>query len=175
MKYILLVALLITVSCDNAQAVWDNLTRFYTKEGTAAIMGNLDAESGLESVIYESAFKPILGLSFQQYVDKVNSGEYTESQFVNDKIGFGIAQWSYYSKKKELYTLCKGKIGDLTCQLDYLVKELRVDFSKLNNYLTDTTNLREASNRVLDEYSRPVVPNYSRRYQLSLKHYEKFK
>ena len=55
MKYILLFALLLTISCDNAQTIWNYLTKYVTKEGAGGIMGNLYAESALKPDVYETS------------------------------------------------------------------------------------------------------------------------
>ncbi len=95
-----------------------------TKEGAAGLMGNLKAESGIQSVIYENAYKSKIGLSEQEYVNRVNIGTYSEYNFVHDAVGFGLAQWTYYTRKQALYNQCKGRIGDMGCQLTYLLAEL---------------------------------------------------
>ena len=84
-------------------------------------MGNLKAVSRVRNILYEESYKKKLGWSNQEYADKVNNGEYSENDFVNDKIGFGWSQWTYHTRKKALYDNCKGKIGNLKCQLEYLV------------------------------------------------------
>ena len=133
MKYILLIALILGASCytSNEKTVWNYLTGAgYTKAGAAGLMGNLKAESGIESVIYERAYRAKLGyISDQEYVNRVNNGQYSEYNFVHDAVGFGLAQWTYHSRKQNLYNACRGRIGDLNCQLGFLVSEIRSDFS----------------------------------------------
>ena len=105
-------------------------------------MGNLEAESGLKSVIYQNSYKGSVGLTDQQYVDQVNSGAYSEYKFVHDSVGFGLEQWTYYSRKQELYNKCKkgrGDIGNLNCQVDFLLDELKG--TKLSNYLKTVTDV----------------------------------
>ena len=86
-----------------------------TKAGAAGLMGNLKADSSVRSILYEESYKKKLNLSNQEYVDKVNNGDYSEDQFINDNIGFGLAQWTYPTRKKALYDKCKGKIWNLKC------------------------------------------------------------
>ena len=128
MKYILLLLFKIAFSSftSNEKTVWNYLIKQgFTKAGAAGLMGNLKADSSVRSILYEESYKKKLGWSNQEYVDKVNNGEYSENDFVNDKIGFGLAQWTYPTRKKALYDKCKGKIGNLKCQLEYLVDELK--------------------------------------------------
>ena len=77
MKYILLLALILGAYSQTAyeRQVWNYLVGAgLTKAGAAGLMGNLKAESGIQSASYENAYKSKIGLTDQQYVDRVNSG-----------------------------------------------------------------------------------------------------
>ena len=65
----------------------------------------------MESAIYEDSYKKKVGLSNQEYVNRVNDGRYSEYKFVHDSVGFGLAQWTYWTRKQSLFNYCKGKIG----------------------------------------------------------------
>lgn len=80
----------ISEETENDKIIWNFLkNNNLTDEGTAGLMGNLYAESQLKSVIYQNSYKETVGLTDQQYVDKVNDGTYTN--FIDDKVGFGLA------------------------------------------------------------------------------------
>ena len=51
--------------------------------------------------------------------------------------------------------MCRGKIGDLNCQLDYLVKELK-GYTKVDRVLRSTNSVNEACDKVLLSYERPA-------------------
>ena len=92
MKYILLIALILGISSLNAneKTVWDYLISIrFTKAGAAGLMGNLEAMSGIKSVFIDSSLKHNFKLTAQEYVAKVDSGQYSENMFINDGIGFG--------------------------------------------------------------------------------------
>ena len=80
MKFILLLIIAIifsySKSSDNELEMWKFLRDKVglTEEGTAALMGNLYAQSGLRSDIYDIADHPKLGLTDSEYVARVNSG-----------------------------------------------------------------------------------------------------
>lgn len=159
MKYILLIALILGISSftQNEQTVWNYLIRAgLTKAGTAGLMGNLKAESGVRSVIYENSYKKKIGLTDQEYVDRVNNGQYSESQFVKDRVGFGLAQWTYHTRKQALYNACKGRIGSLDCQLDYLVAELQKSYSGVNKLLRSSNSVRDCAVKVLLDFENPA-------------------
>ena len=64
-------------------------------------------------------------MSPQELCQKIDSGEYTKGQFVHDAVGFSLAQWTYSKRKEALYDHCKGNIGSIDCQCDFLYKELK--------------------------------------------------
>lgn len=98
-------------------------------------IANLYKESGLLSNNVENTFTNKTGMTDEEYTSKVNSGEYTKDQFCNDAAGYGLCQWTYWSRKEALYdfavSYCKEKglkfdIGNLDMQLEYFKKKYRV-------------------------------------------------
>ena len=138
----------------NADAIKSYLLKQgYTKAGVAGLMGNLEAESALNPRVYEKSKHKRIGLTNEEYIQKTNDGTY--KNFVNDRAGFGLAQWTYHSRKQALLNMCRGKIGDLNCQLDYLVKELK-GYTKVDKVLRSTNSVNEACDKVLLSYERPA-------------------
>ena len=158
MKSFLLILLILEILSytQNEKTVWDYLVNAgLTKAGAAGMMGNLKAESGIRSVIYENSKKKKIGLTDQEYVDKVNSGAYSEYNFVHDQAGFGLAQWTYRTRKQALYDMCKGQIGNLNCQLKYLILELKTYFSGVNNLLRSSNSVKDCALKVLFKFENP--------------------
>ena len=158
MKYIILLALIIEIASftNDEKSTWKYLIGAgLTKAGAAGMMGNLKAESGVKSVIYEHSKKKKIGLSDQEYVNQVNNGKYSKYNFVHDAAGFGLAQWTYWSRKENLYNACKGKIGDLKCQVDFLIHELKNQYKGVYNVLKSSTNVRTCAVKVLLDFERP--------------------
>lgn len=59
------------------------------------------------------------------YTAAVDNGTYTN--FVKDSAGYGLAQWTYWSRKEALLKYAQSKkksIGDFDMQLEFLWKEL---------------------------------------------------
>ena len=140
MKFNLLLIFVIfnlTYSITIERKLWSFFTGALrlTDAGAAALMGNLYAESGLKSEYYDIAYHQKLGLTDSEYVDKVNSGEYSETRFINDNIGFGLVQWRDKTSKRALYDRCKGKIGDLDYQLNHLKEEFKSDDNYKKAYI----------------------------------------
>jgi hypothetical protein len=60
-------------------------------------MGNLKAESGLQSNILQTSFVSKLSLTSEEYTKHVDNKSYTN--FTNDGAGYGLAQWTYHTRK----------------------------------------------------------------------------
>ena len=149
---------------SNAQIIWNFLKKEgFSDCGAAGLMGNLDAESALKPNNLQNSYNTSLGLSNEEYTKRVDNGTYTN--FVYDSAGYGLAQWTYWSRKQNLlnYIKSKGKsIGDLTSQLEFLVKELKENYTNsVYNVLKNATSIQEASNAVLFKFENPAVQNIS--------------
>ncbi len=103
-------------------------------------MDNFYDESQMESGNYDINFHETIGLTNVEYANNVNNGIYTIFEY--DNAGFGIAQWSSISSKRNLLYKCKGKIGNLTCQLDFLIEDLNDNYSFLNEILKTCVDLK---------------------------------
>ena len=161
MRTLIIICLIAFTISDNASSIKNHLLNHgFTKEGTAGIMGNLFVKSKFISKLYEKGKHKKIGLSNEEYVRKTNDGTY--KNFTTDKVGFGIAQWTDNKRKTALLEMCKGKIGDLHCQLNFLVKEIRGN-KKLYNILTTTKDVNTACDRVLIDFEK--IKNYKKRIE----------
>lgn len=124
--------------------------------GAAGVMGNLYRESVLDPQNLQDTGNKKLGLSDAEYTKRVDDGTYTN--FVHDSIGYGVAQWTFWSRKQALLNFAKSagvSIGNLEMQLDFLVKELKEDFPAVWNVLRTAKSVREASNIMLFKFEAP--------------------
>lgn len=141
--------------------IWDGLMREINNEiGVAALMGNLQAESGLKPYRVQGDFTQ--GYSFSiTYTNQVDSGSISEYDFVNNGPnggGYGLAQWTFHTRKQNLYNrkIQKGvSIGDLGLAIEFLLYELNTDYSGVMSVLKSATTIREASDKVLFDFERP--------------------
>ena len=142
---------------DNEQTIWQFLkSKGLNDYAAAGVMGNLYAESGLRPDNLQNSNEKKLGLSDAQYTAAVDSGSYTN--FVHDSAGYGLAQWTYYSRKENLLNRAKaaGKsIADLTVQLNYLWEEI-TENATITKELKAADSVRAASNTILLKYERPA-------------------
>lgn len=139
--------------------IWDFLkAEGFNDFGVAGLMGNLLAESGLRPNNMEDQYQSKLGYNDDSYTRAVDNGTYTN--FVKDAVGYGLAQWTYWTRKQNLLNFARQNnksIGDLDMQLCFLVKELKELYTNsVYNVLRKATSVLEASNAVLLNFERPA-------------------
>ena len=144
---------------DPEKTIWNTLqTAIGNAYGTAGLMGNLYAESALKPGNLQNTGNNALGMTDEQFVAAVDSGEYSADKFIHDGYGMGLAQWTYYTRKQALLNFVKaaGKsIGDLETQLAFLLQEIK-GYTSVWSTLTTATSVREASDVVLMKYECPA-------------------
>lgn len=162
----------------NEKQIWDFLMeRLGNAFGVAGLMGNLYAESGLNPKNLQNACEKKLGMTDESYTAAVDDGSY--SHFVKDAAGYGLAQWTYWSRKQNLLNFAKEKgasIGDLDMQLEFLMKELS-SYSSVLRTLKVATSVQEASDVVLTKYEKPANQSDSvkmKRASYGQKYYDKY-
>ena len=142
----------------NEEKIWNYLVgKGLSAEGAAGLMGNLYAESGLNPQNLQNTYEKKLGYTDATYTAAVDSGKY--QNFVHDSAGYGLAQWTYWSRKEGLLAFAQaaGKsIGDLETQLGYLFKELSESYKTVLSTLKTASDVKTASNSVLLNFERPA-------------------
>ena len=139
--------------------VWAELYNFIGNEyGVAGLMGNLQAESGVIPFRLQGDFSTNYYKSIN-YTNNVDSGAISRDEFIHDAQGYGLAQWTYYTRKDALYDMyingSYSSIGDVRLAIDYLIYELQNNYSYILPTLRNATSIREASDIVLHEFENP--------------------
>ena len=141
----------------NEQVIWTYLYgKIGNAYGVAGLMGNLYAESALEPTNLQNNYEKSLGFTDATYTQAVDNGTYRN--FTTDSAGYGLAQWTYRTRKAALlaYVQAQGKsIGNLNVQLDFLWKELHESYAQVVKVLKNATSVREASDVVLLKFESP--------------------
>ena len=148
----------------------------------AGFMGNLYAESHCLSVcVQPSHFDDAVA---RQYVADVNSGTKSRYVFANDGKGFGLPQWTYYTRKEDLYDFLQNTqpvfdIGSLDGQLSYIKYEFQNSFASLKTSMqnvqgTDQEKVYKCADLVLENYEKPEVFNYTTRRDYALEIYNHY-
>ena len=145
--------------------VWSGVERelyaFFKSKGLCdngifGLFGNLYAESGMKPKNRQNSSEKKLGFTDKEYTAAVDSGSY--KNFVHDSAGYGLAQWTYWSRKQAMLAYHQGKgasIGDLLTQAEFLYKELSESYKALLSTLKTAANIREASDAVLLKFEQP--------------------
>ena len=140
----------------NENKIWKYLySKLNNPYGAAGLMGNLFVESSLNPKNLQGTYERKLGMTDDQYTIAVDNGSYTN--FTHDSAGYGLAQWTYSTRKEALlnYSKEKGKsVGDLDLQLEFLWKELQ-SYKTCLRILIEATTVKEASDAVVVYYERP--------------------
>lgn len=129
--------------------------------GACAVMGNMDAESNLISYRLQGDMQSGFQQS-KQYTENVDSGAIGSEQFAKDQKGYGLCQWTYHSRKRELLAFAKEKgvsVGDEAMQCAFCIIELKRDYSDLYKALCGYGDMRDLVTRFCTKFERPAVNN----------------
>lgn len=163
----------------NEEKIWNYLkAKGLNDYGVAGCMGNLYAESALRPNNLQNTYEKKLGYTDDSYTTAVDNGSYTK--FGTDSAGYGLAQWTYYTRKQALLAFAQSKkksIGDLEMQLDFLWKELSESYKSVLTTLKTATSVLQASNDVLLKFERPANTGttvQNQRATYGQKYYDKY-
>ena len=144
-------------AASNEETIWNYFKKQgFTDAAVAGIMGNLEAESGFRPNNLENAAEKKSGYTDAEFTKAVDNGSISRSQFIkstkfgvysNGSYGYGLAQWTYSTRKAGLYDFAKSKgvsIANLQMQLDYIMKEIKSSYKSLISYLSKETNVADA-------------------------------
>ena len=145
---------------NNEKTIWDFfMSLIKNPYGVSGLMGNLYAESGLNPKNLQGSGNKKYDLTDSEYTNKVDDGSISKSKFCNDGYGYGIAQWTYHTRKSNLYNYCKvtknTSIGDLQAQLEFLWNEINF-YTSVIKTLRNATSIQQASDIVLTKYEKPA-------------------
>lgn len=170
---------------EYGQQIWNGLMADIDNEyGVAGLMGNLVAESGLIPYRVQGDYSS--GYSYsQEYTGDVDSGAISEYDFVNNGPnggGYGLAQWTFYTRKQGLYNmkLSMGvSIGSVDLAIAFLLYELKnyPEFKVVYEALKNATDIRTASDIVLHQFEAPADQSETveiKRAELGITVYEEY-
>jgi len=154
--------------------IWNYLKSHTSLPDTsiAGIMGNMECESNCESCRLQGDFSSDRAKS-KEYARQVNSGE----RNFEDAQGFGLCQWTYFSRKRNLLNSCRSQgkgVEDEEAQLAFMLAEMQNEYSAMWKRLFEVTTIAEAARLVCAEYERPAVLNVTDRTRAGQKIYEEF-
>lgn len=158
--------------------IWCKLKSFGLSDfAVAAVMGQIFAESGLRANNLQNSANKSLGMTDEEYTAGVDNGTYTN--FVRDKKGYGLCQWTFWSRKEALLKHAQEthrSIGDEEMQIEYLWTELQQNKTVKNALLT-STSIRFISDTLLHDYEQPAdqsIKMEQLRYGYAVGYYDKY-
>lgn len=145
-----------------------------TKEGACAMLGNMAAESGMNPLNVEDRS----GINDVDYVFRVdNDPTYDFSTDCGKAYGFGLCQWTHYSRKSALLAFAKSRgvsVGDGDMQTQFCIKELKEDYPDLWAMLCSSHDLLQCTDRICTEYECPAVNNVGTRLEFAKQAFDYF-
>ena len=148
--------------------LWNGLMQIIGNEiGVAALMGNIYAESGCTPYACQPS-RPYSTCMI--YINAVDNQQISEWSFVHrgtsstggvagGQGGFGLCQWTYYTRKQNMYDEWENSgvsIGDINFQIDFIEWELNNTHTGTLMALQNATDLDDATNYVLFNYEGPA-------------------
>ncbi len=127
----------------NRETIYKYLTQTlgYNMAAACGILANIESECSFMSNNLQSIGNSALNWTDEQYTTAVDNGTYTKTvkndngttetkdtrwMFSHDSYGYGLCQWTYWSRKQNLYDYAKKKeksISDISMQLDFMDSE----------------------------------------------------
>ena len=142
---------------SNEETIWNFLKgKGLNDYAVAGIWGNLKKESAFRPDNLQNSYEKKYGFSDAEYTAAVDSGAY--GNFIHDSAGYGLAQWTYWSRKKALYDRAKAagvSIADLNMQLAFLWEEIQ-GYKQVMNVLNTAESVQAASDAVMTGYEKPA-------------------
>lgn len=123
-----------------------------TKAGAAGCTANILHESNGRPENVENTCP----ISDEEYTKGVDNGSYTN--FANDHYGYGICQWTYYTRKEALLKYAKEhgvSIADADMQFQFMARELRESYAYVWSTLITTSDPYTAGYVMCEKFERP--------------------
>lgn len=113
------------------------------------------------NILHESNGRPenvenTCPISDEDYTRGVDDGSYTN--FVGDRYGYGLCQWTYYTRKEALLKYAKEhgvSIADADMQFQFMARELRESYAYVWNTLITTSDPYTAGYVMCEKFERP--------------------
>lgn len=139
---------------SNSSAIWNFFKgKGLTDIAIAGIMGNFYAESAFNPRNLQNSYEAAYG-SDDEYTKNVDAGK---QSFDSKSGGYGLAQWTYSTRKQGLLALAQQKgtsVGDLNTQLEWAWQELN-SYGMIDR-LNNATSIADAAAMVMRDYEKPA-------------------
>jgi hypothetical protein len=147
------------VNKANMMKIWKALkSAGWTEESIAGLLGNIQKESGIESVRMQGDLAR----------DRSKSNKYTancennKQSFVRDSVGYGLCQWTYPTRKAALYDFAHERnksIGDFDTQVEFIKHEVSSKYPGVLKQVKSCKDVVKATEIILKKYEQPAKMN----------------
>lgn len=147
------------------EATWFAIKEFMegNEFATAGWMGNFYSESNIVPYRLQGDFTNGF-VNSHTYTNNVNNGTIKRATFMNDGKGYGLAQWTYYTRKAGMYDFWNTdeyrggevSIGSFNFNIAWFKRELDKDFPTIKAHMLTVTDVDSASDYVLVNYENPA-------------------
>lgn len=147
------------VNKANMMKIWKALkSAGWTEESIAGLLGNIQKESGIESVRMQGDLAR----------DRSKSNKYTancennKQSFVRDSVGYGLCQWTYPTRKAALYDFAHERnksIGDFDTQVEFIKHEVSSKYPGVLKQVKSCKDVVAATEIILKKYEQPAKMN----------------
>lgn len=133
-----------------------------TYAGAIGTIGNLQGEtSDFDPMSCETSYLNRFKLTDAEYTRRADNGEiiYNGKYFEKDSAGYGIAQWTWCERKRNLlnYAKSQGKsVGDLDVQIAFMIKEMQMQYTSVWKVVSTTTDYTKAVKICVTDYEKPA-------------------
>lgn len=168
------------------ERAWNEIKDFMNgnEYATAGWMANLYAESWILPFRKQGDFTATFAPS-HEYTNNIDTGVISKDTFIHDGIGYGLAQWTFYSRKEGMYDFWNTdeyrggevSIGSWNFNMAWFKKELlSPGYVGIYNHMLTVTDVYSAADYVLEVYERPAdIPGTKPyRRELASFYYEKY-
>lgn len=128
----------------------------YSENATIGIMANVYHESGFIPTNLQNSYNNSLGYSDSEYTLAVDNGTYTN--FVYDRAGYGLVQWTSSGRKERLYNYAQERnmsIGSFEMQFNFMLYELENYYANTYKYLNGNHSAVEIGAYWCDHFESP--------------------
>lgn len=152
-----------------AQTIYTQLRQAGLTEAAAlGMLGNWQCESGLETNRLENDYDRYRSVS-KDYVRRATGGRMSKQEFCKG-IGFGVAQWTYPTRKANLWDFWKKSgcaLDNLDMQIRFALWELSTDaeFKDLFALLKSSNDLYDCTKQICCVFERPAIKNVDERFR----------
>lgn len=132
----------------------------FTSEAACALLANIQGESAFRANNAEDRIHSS-GISDEEYIRRADAGEltYQGKNFIYDAVGFGYAQWTYFSRKKLLLEFCQGRgksVSDPDCQREFIFYEMERDFPDIFRLCRECHDLNTVMHQFIWVWENPA-------------------